>query len=113
MRQRQRFALLTLTILLSAAPAAGQSNAGDGLLSWSEQIAVREGWLEKRHDMLLPMMRRHGLNMWIVVNESPLRLIRLHLAPEGFPCVGRSLSDDECHSDVLECCLSPRAWIVF
>src|SRR5262245_11996003 len=40
------------------------------LPTWSEQIAIREGWLVKRHAMLLPMMRRHGINMWIVVNEE-------------------------------------------
>lgn len=42
----------------------------DALLPWSEQITVREGWLAKRHAMLLPMMRRHGIGMWIVVNEE-------------------------------------------
>jgi Xaa-Pro dipeptidase len=40
------------------------------LLPWSQQIAVREGWLEKRHAMLLPMMRKHNVGMWIVVNEE-------------------------------------------
>lgn len=40
------------------------------LLPWSQQIAVRESWLVKRHAMLLPMMRRHGIGMWIVVNEE-------------------------------------------
>ena len=37
---------------------------------WSQQIAIREGWLEKRHGMLLDMMRRHDIQMWIVVNEE-------------------------------------------
>lgn len=40
------------------------------LLPWSEQMRVREGWLEKRHALLLPMMRRHGVAMWVVVNEE-------------------------------------------
>lgn len=40
------------------------------LLPWSQQIAVREGWLVKRHAMLLEMMRRHNVDMWIVVNEE-------------------------------------------
>lgn len=40
------------------------------LLSWSEQLAVREAWLEKRHALLLPMMRRHGVGMWLIVNEE-------------------------------------------
>ena len=38
--------------------------------TWSEQIAIREGWLEQRHQMLLGMMRRHDIQMWIVVNEE-------------------------------------------
>ncbi|MFN8715492.1 MAG: M24 family metallopeptidase [Gemmatimonadaceae bacterium] len=42
----------------------------DALLPWSQQIAVREQWLTKRHELLLPMMRRHGIGMWIVVNEE-------------------------------------------
>ena len=40
------------------------------LLPWSQQIAIREGWLTKRHALLLPMMRRHNVGMWIVVNEE-------------------------------------------
>ncbi|MFN8580459.1 MAG: M24 family metallopeptidase [Gemmatimonadaceae bacterium] len=40
------------------------------LLPWSEQIAVREGWLPQRHAMLLDMMRRRGIGMWLVVNEE-------------------------------------------
>jgi Xaa-Pro dipeptidase len=40
------------------------------LLPWSEQITIREGWLTKRHALLLPMMRRHNIGMWIVVNEE-------------------------------------------
>ncbi len=40
------------------------------LLPWSKQIEVREGWLPKRHQMLLDMMRRRGIEMWLVVNEE-------------------------------------------
>lgn len=40
------------------------------LLSWGEQVEVREGWLATRHDMLLDMMRLHDIQMWIVVNEE-------------------------------------------
>jgi Xaa-Pro aminopeptidase len=40
------------------------------LLPWSEQMRVRDGWLEKRHALLLPMMRRHGVDAWVVVNEE-------------------------------------------
>jgi len=38
--------------------------------SWSQQIAIREGWLVKRHEMILPMMRRHNIDMWVIVNEE-------------------------------------------
>jgi len=51
----------------SSPTAAG---ADTDLLDWSEQMVVRDAWLEKRHEMLLPMMRRHGIDMWIVVNEE-------------------------------------------
>jgi Xaa-Pro dipeptidase len=40
------------------------------LLSRARQIEVREGWLAKRHQMILPLMRRHEVGMWIVVNEE-------------------------------------------
>lgn len=40
------------------------------LPTWSESIALREGWLMKRHGLVLDMMRRHGIEMWIVVNEE-------------------------------------------
>jgi Xaa-Pro dipeptidase len=55
-----------------SAPGAGQSlkEQMPHLLPWSQQIAVREGWLVKRHAMLLELMRRHNVDMWIVVNEE-------------------------------------------
>jgi Xaa-Pro dipeptidase len=40
------------------------------LLPWADQLTVREGWLTQRHAALLPMMRRHNIGMWIVVNEE-------------------------------------------
>lgn len=41
------------------------------LLSQREQMDVREAWLKKRLDtLLLPMMRKHGIAMWMVVNEE-------------------------------------------
>jgi len=49
-------------------PASMRVPEADSLLPWSQQIAIREQWLSKRHEMLLPMMRRHGVGMWIVVN---------------------------------------------
>ncbi len=41
------------------------------LLSLREQSEVRQAWLKKRFDtLLLPMMRKHGVSMWIVTNEE-------------------------------------------
>jgi hypothetical protein len=40
------------------------------LLSVREQVKVREDWLKKRFDTILPMMRKHNVAMWIVVNEE-------------------------------------------
>lgn len=60
---------------MHAAPA--QNKSGEKippmpkLLSLREQANVREAWLKKRLDtMLLPMMRKHNVSMWIVVNEE-------------------------------------------
>jgi Xaa-Pro dipeptidase len=61
----------TLLILLTFLPAGlAVADQPEPLLSWSRQMAVRDGWLATRHGRLLPMMRRHGLDMWIVVNEE-------------------------------------------
>src|SRR6188508_1542260 len=41
------------------------------LLSLRDQMDLREGWLRIRlGTLLLPMMKRHGIDMWIVVNEE-------------------------------------------
>lgn len=41
------------------------------LLSQLEQMEVRERWLMMRlGSLLLPMMKRHGVEMWVVVNEE-------------------------------------------
>ncbi len=67
--------LLALMLLLPThnvlrAQSPVRVSEASALLPWSEQISVRESWLEKRHAMLLPMMRRHNIGMWIVVNEE-------------------------------------------
>src|SRR6185369_15225564 len=60
------------------------------LLSLREQTAVREQWLKKRLDtLLLPMMRRHGVSMWIVTTEEfHSDTIAEYIAPP-IPYVGR------------------------
>jgi Xaa-Pro aminopeptidase len=62
-----------LGLLAGCAASPGEDSAdGQGieLIDWSAQMTVRDEWLTKRHEMLLPMMRRHGIDMWIVVNEE-------------------------------------------
>jgi Xaa-Pro dipeptidase len=63
-------AALIATTLPAQPPKGARVPEADALLSWSQQIAVREQWLTKRHALLLPMMRRHQIGMWIVVNEE-------------------------------------------
>jgi len=58
-------------------------------LPMARQMAVRESWLARRYQMLLPMMRAHKVGMWVVVteefHEDPLAWI---VAPPR-PYVGR------------------------
>jgi Metallopeptidase family M24 len=65
--------ILALALSLGGTALRAQQPAAEKMppvLSWSEQIEVREGWLEKHHALLLPMMRKHKVDMWIVVNEE-------------------------------------------
>lgn len=77
--------MLAMLIAPNATPLAAQATAGQTtvapgrrpviasaakLLTWSEQLAVRERWLAQKHALLLPMMRQHGVAMWIVANEE-------------------------------------------
>jgi Xaa-Pro aminopeptidase len=59
-----------LLLLLLAAAISCPAQTLKGLLPLSQQIAIRESWLQKRHQMILPMMRRHGIDMWIVATEE-------------------------------------------
>lgn len=72
-----RSSLLTLVVLATACGTAQDATTDDARAidgpvppPWSEQIAIRESWLGQRHELLLPMMRRHGIDMWIVINEE-------------------------------------------
>ncbi len=60
------------------------------LLSQREQMDVREDWLKKRlGSLLLPMMKKHGVEMWIVVNEEfNSDPVTEHIVPP-IPIVGR------------------------
>jgi hypothetical protein len=58
------------TVLFAAACGyvAVPETGGPQLLPPSGQLEVREDWLETRHGLLLDMMRRHDIDMWIVVH---------------------------------------------
>jgi Xaa-Pro aminopeptidase len=60
------------------------------LLTQLEQMDVRERWLMMRlGSLLLPMMKRHGVEMWIVVNEEfNSDPVTEHIVPP-LPMVGR------------------------
>ena len=87
-----RLVSLAAVLFISAAvvPLAAQPPAAPAsALPMARQIAVREGWLARRYDLLLRMMRAHKVGMWIVVNEEfhddPLTAL---IAPPR-PYVGR------------------------
>src|SRR5258705_2836088 len=69
-KMRSRITLLLFCVLAVPAFAQNPTSKVRPLLPLSKQIAVREHWLAKRHQMILPMMRAHGINMWIIVNEE-------------------------------------------
>ncbi|HXI14605.1 MAG TPA: M24 family metallopeptidase [Thermoanaerobaculia bacterium] len=57
--------LLTLYLLLTPSAVHAWSP-----LPWSKQMEIRDRWLTKRHATILELMRKHGVQMWIVVNEE-------------------------------------------
>jgi Xaa-Pro dipeptidase len=78
MIQISRYFFVLAALVLFAANSLSAQNTSDEpipkmpvLLTQLEQMNVREAWLKKRLDtMLLPIMQRHGISMWIVVNEE-------------------------------------------
>jgi Xaa-Pro dipeptidase len=77
LRPRRTCLAAALTFLAAACGAVTPSVApkpGDAglpvLLTVDRQIEVREGWLARRHEMILPLMRQHGVGLWIVVSEE-------------------------------------------
>jgi Xaa-Pro dipeptidase len=69
-----RLLLIILLANLMYLPVRSQTSAVPEmpkLLTQREQMEVRERWLMMRLGAnLLPMMKRHGIEMWIVVNEE-------------------------------------------
>jgi Xaa-Pro dipeptidase len=71
------FAVLVLFPNFAVPESCAQNRSGEpipqmpNLLTLREQMDVRETWLKKRLDALLqPMMKRNGIDVWIVVNEE-------------------------------------------
>ena len=83
-------------VLIAQLPIFAQNRSNEPipsmpkLLSQREQADVREKWLQKRlGSLLLPMMKRHGIEMWIVVNEEfHSDPVTPHITPM-IPIVGR------------------------
>lgn len=92
--RRSTIALFIALIAISAVYAQNRADepipAMPKLLSQREQMDVREQWLRKRlGSLLLPMMKRHGIEMWIVVNEEfHSDPVTEHIVPP-IPIVGR------------------------
>ncbi len=68
---------VSISLMLTANSSFGQNRFNEPippmpkLLSQREQADVREHWLRKRlGTLLLPLMKRHGIEVWIVVNEE-------------------------------------------
>ena len=65
------FLLLPANVYFAQNKSKEKIPAMPKLLSLREQMGVRSAWLKKRFDtLLLPMMRKHGVAMWIVTNEE-------------------------------------------
>lgn len=71
------FAVLLISPAFAGRDVSAQNRSGEPipalpkLLTLRQQMDVRESWLKKRLDTLLPQrMKRNGIDVWIVVNEE-------------------------------------------
>ncbi|MGB7202019.1 MAG: M24 family metallopeptidase [Pyrinomonadaceae bacterium] len=91
---RTKYIILSFLLLITTATTIfGQNTpipAMPKLLDQRQQMDVREQWLMKRlGSLLLPMMKRHGIEMWLVVNEEfNSDPVTEHIVPP-IPIVGR------------------------
>jgi Xaa-Pro dipeptidase len=91
--RRPRSVCVLVCVLTVASQVAAQYRsipAMPKLLAQREQMDTREGWLRKRLGDLLPaMLKRNGIDMWIVVNEEfHSDPVTEHIVPPT-PVVGR------------------------
>ena len=70
--KRSIFVLVSLGIAMTGCGyvATTPQQPTTQMLAPTQQMEVREGWLEQLHATLLDMMRRHDVGMWIIVNEE-------------------------------------------
>ena len=91
-----KLASIIIALVFALTPLLAQNRSNEPippmpkLLSQRDQMAVRDGWVKKRLDTrLLPMMRKHGIDIWIVVNEEfHADPVTEHIVPP-IPIVGR------------------------
>ncbi|MEM6784176.1 MAG: M24 family metallopeptidase [Bacteroidota bacterium] len=72
-----RRVMLVLVVLLVIPRAAVAQDPIPAILSMRERAEVRDAWLERRLDTVVPMlMRREGIDLWVLVareyNEDPV-----------------------------------------
>ncbi|MBP6002885.1 MAG: M24 family metallopeptidase [Pyrinomonadaceae bacterium] len=93
---RNLITTIFLVLLITTGAVTAQNRSGEPipampvLLTQLEQMNVREGWLKERlGTLLLPMMKRNGIDIWIVVNEEfHSDPVTEHIVPP-IPIVGR------------------------
>jgi Xaa-Pro aminopeptidase len=99
--RRSLFTTVTLVAALSAPTSASGQERPFGTLR--EQAALRQSWLQRRMDSVLPaLMRKHGVELWVVpmreYNEDPV--FSSIVAPTTFAARRRTiyLFHDRCAS---------------
>jgi Xaa-Pro aminopeptidase len=90
----RRVALLALLGALLGAGGARSGEPASPLPPLREQHAIRQAWLKKRLDQVLPpLLRKHGVSMWIVANreynEDPV--FRFLVSPSQFAARRRTI----------------------
>lgn len=94
MQSKLSMMLLAIVFLFYGATAQNRTDKSippmPKLLAQREQAEAQEMWLKKRlGSLMLPMMKRHGVEMWIVVNEEfHTDPVTPHITPM-IPIVGR------------------------
>ena len=71
MRSLSKISVLFAGTLIVAGEASSQEPLTNRVLTHREQAPIVHGWIEERFDTLLPgLMRREGIDMWIIVSRE-------------------------------------------